>query len=244
MMIKQFTCTALALMFVVCTMAQATGEIHGKVTNEDNQPMEFVVMLATNGADMMDAETDKDGRFKLKPLKPGSYTVQAYFIGFDTLRINNVAVEADRITFLNDIKMVSLGLATDSVIIYTYTKPLLYGAGEQMETLTAADLEHNAAAQGGSLVAMVAALSSDVKPSPNGEELYFRGSRSGGVIFFIDGMKVPFANINIPASGIQTISMYTGGVPAKYGDTTGGVIVVETKSYLADYYKKLNAMTN
>jgi hypothetical protein len=36
------------------------------------------------------------------------------------------------------------------------------------------------------------------------------------------------------------MSIYTGGLPAKYGDTTGGVIVIETKSYLEDYYEKLS----
>jgi hypothetical protein len=35
------------------------------------------------------------------------------------------------------------------------------------------------------------------------------------------------------------MQVYTGGVPAKYGDTTGGVIVVETKSYLEEYNEKL-----
>jgi hypothetical protein len=28
-------------------------------------------------------------------------------------------------------------------------------------------------------------------------------------------------------------------LPAKYGDTTGGVIVIETKSYLEDYNDKM-----
>ena len=27
------------------------------------------------------------------------------------------------------------------------------------------------------------------------------------------------------------MSVYTGGLPARYGDVTGGVIVVETKTY-------------
>jgi outer membrane receptor protein involved in Fe transport len=39
----------------------------------------------------------------------------------------------------------------------------------------------------------------------------------------------------IPSSAIGSISVYTGGLPAKYGDTTGGVVVIETKSYMDLY---------
>ena len=75
--------------------------------------------------------------------------------------------------------------------------------------------------------------------SANGEELYFRGSRAGSVIYFIDGVKIRQNVPNIPSSGISGMQVYTGGVPAKYGDTTGGVIVVETKSYLEEYNEKM-----
>jgi len=33
---------------------------------------------------------------------------------------------------------------------------------------------------------------------------------------------------------IGNMTVYTGGVPAKYGDFTGGVVVIESKSY-SDY---------
>jgi hypothetical protein len=33
--------------------------------------------------------------------------------------------------------------------------------------------------------------------------------------------------------------VYSGGLPAKYGDTMGGVIVVETKSFFDMYYESL-----
>ena len=33
----------------------------------------------------------------------------------------------------------------------------------------------------------------------------------------------------MPTSGIEQITVITGGVPAKYGDATGGIISVTTK---------------
>ena len=48
-------------------------------------------------------------------------------------------------------------------------------------------------------------------------------------------MKIYGQFTNLPSSGVGSISVYTGGVPAKYGDTTSGVIVVESKNYFDLY---------
>lgn len=52
-------------------------------------------------------------------------------------------------------------------------------------------------------------------------------------------MKSITGEIGIPGLAIGAMKVYTGGVPAKYGDVNGGVIVVETKSYfdLSKEYK-------
>jgi outer membrane receptor for ferrienterochelin and colicin len=77
-------------------------------------------------------------------------------------------------------------------------------------------------------------MKSDVKKGTDGE-LYFRGSRTGAVQYNIDGVKMGANAARIPSSAIGSISVYTGGLPAKYGDTTGGVVVIETKSYMDLY---------
>ena len=41
---------------------------------------------------------------------------------------------------------------------------------------------------------------------------------------------------SIPGVAVQGLEAYTGGIPAKYGDTTGGVVVLETKGYCDLYY--------
>jgi hypothetical protein len=52
-------------------------------------------------------------------------------------------------------------------------------------------------------------------------------------------MKSITGDIGIPGQAIGSLKVYTGGVPARYGDLSGGVIVVETKSYfdLSQQYK-------
>ncbi len=237
---KQITCTALAMMFVCCIEAQSFGEIHGKVVDEKEVAIYMATVVAHNGADQIVTATDEQGKFRLKPLKPGEYTLRFFMTGYDSLVMKNVLVEPDRINRLTEMRLSEVSGLIEGIVIMDYEKPLLFAPGEHIETLTEEDLKHNASAPDGNIKRMVANMSSDIKVSPDGEELYFRGSRAGSVIYFVDGIKITSGSVKIPTSGIHTVSVYTGGVPAKYGDTTGGVIVVETKSYLQDYYKKLN----
>lgn len=60
--------------------------------------------------------------------------------------------------------------------------------------------------------------------------LQLRGARTDAGYYYIDGVKVR-GNAAIPHSSIQQITVYTGGLPANFGDATGGIVSVETKSY-------------
>ena len=70
------------------------------------------------------------------------------------------------------------------------------------------------------------------------QPLYFRGPRAGSVRYVIDGINSTTGSLNVPSRAIGSLSVYTGGIPAKYGDTLGGVIVVETQSYFDLYNQR------
>lgn len=59
-------------------------------------------------------------------------------------------------------------------------------------------------------------------------DISVRGARTDANLYFIDGVKTQSAIV--PQSAISSVTMYTGGIPASYGDVTGGVFVIETKS--------------
>jgi hypothetical protein len=59
------------------------------------------------------------------------------------------------------------------------------------------------------------------------------------MIFMLDGVKGN-EMMNVPSCAIGRMMVYTGGIPAKYGDTLGGVVVMETKSYF-DLYRAWEA---
>ena len=85
----------------------------------------------------------------------------------------------------------------------------------------------------------IASLGDGIVQQDAGQPLYIRGGRADAVKYIIDGMNVR-DGINVPSRGIGEISVYTSGIPAKYGDVLSGVIVVETKSYF-DLYNAHNS---
>ena len=79
------------------------------------------------------------------------------------------------------------------------------------------------------LKALIASRNSDIKVGSDGQ-MMIRGSRGNNLISYIDGVKMNEVQ-SVPSAAIGAITIYSSAIPAKYGDTTGGVIIIETKSY-------------
>lgn len=60
--------------------------------------------------------------------------------------------------------------------------------------------------------------------------LSIAGARETSTLYVIDGIKV-IGSSYVPLNAIAEINVYTGGIPANYGDFTGGVIEIKTKGY-------------
>jgi hypothetical protein len=225
---------------IVSHSQSANGEIHGRIYDSDGVPIEGVIVKVDNGMSVNGSVSDSTGRFRVKPLLPGTYTVEMRMVGMQSRSYQGVLVNPDKITTLPKTMMEFLNDSTETITIIEYVIPLIDKDGGNVVTIRSKELNQMSSSNGGDLKKMIVSLSSDVKASADGEELYFRGSRAGSVIYLIDGVKIRENVPNIPSSGISSMSIYTGGLPAKYGDTTGGVVVIETKSYLEDYYEKMS----
>jgi Ca-activated chloride channel family protein len=68
-----------------------------------------------------------------------------------------------------------------------------------------------------------------VYTDPISGELNVRGARSDANVWFVDGVKMNSAPI-VAQSALESVQVITGGVPANYGDATGGIISITTRS--------------
>ena len=223
-------------LFIICLTifasamyGQSSGTIKGTVFDENGEPLPFANVYMERGAFKMGGISDLDGNFTIKPIPAGKYDVNISFTGLETQTIKGVIVYADNITFLNKIKMSTNPNIIDVVEIIDHKVELINPEETSKMTVLGAELDKMAGAQ--SLPEMISTISSDVKVSSDGKDVIFRGARSGTSAFFIDGVKSGDFSTSLPSGVIKSFTVYSGGIPAKYGDITGGIVVVETKSY-------------
>ncbi len=211
------------------TVSISDGEIHGRIKSKEKaEPLEFVSVVAMiNDKVIASTNTDQNGYYSLKPLKPGNYTVKAAMMGYQLYQIYDVSVNAERTTLLN-IDLLSSDQILTTTEIETYVHPLIdpmqISNVQYIETIEIKNSPYTD-------VRDIVANSAGVIQTEEGGELNVRGSRSEATQYVIDGVKAngPF---RIPKSAIKEIAVLTGGIPAMFGDATGGIIIITTKGYI------------
>ncbi|MBS1568305.1 MAG: TonB-dependent receptor [Bacteroidetes bacterium] len=219
------------------SIAQDTGEIHGKVLDAAGEALPYCVVRAVQGERSLGAETDLDGRFVLKPLPVGTYEISMIYSGYNTRVIEGVRVDPGLITRLADATLETM-LGTVVVERERWEEPLIRPDDPSRMVMTNTQIKTNAVRK--DPVKLIASMTPGVTKAQHSDELYFRGSRAGAMAYYVDGVKVTGSNPGVPPDAISRVSVYTGGLPAKYGDVTGGVVAIETKSYF-DLYQQRNA---
>lgn len=230
-----------AILFGAVSLTFGQGAmIKGKVMDETNGgPMMFASVHVEHGGSLIGTTTDVDGRFTIKPLQPGTYDVVVSFTGYKTRTIQGVIVNKDKITFLNDLTAEVNTETLPVFVVSDYINPLINPEDPTAMTMLAAEIQATPSAK--NPVAAVAAMSSEIKTNEHGQ-LYFRGARPESMGYYVDGVKMADQLSGVPGSSMASITVYTGGIPAKYGDITGGVVVIETKSYF-ELYKQRQRMS-
>lgn len=217
--------------------AQSYGEIKGRVYDVAGEPAYNALVETNAGGSRVATMTDEEGRYTLKPLPPGAYTVRFTSPEFKTIEVGGVLVNADQISYIKDITA-SATILDDFEIVHTRWEPPLIdrdipGRATLFHTQFRKDPTRK------NPVKLASTVTPGVYKSPTSDDLYFKGSRSDAMVYFVDGVKMNSLK-GVPPDAINSISVYTGGVPAKYGDFTGGVIAIETKTYF-DLYQQRQA---
>jgi hypothetical protein len=209
------------------TIGAQNGAIHGKVLDEYGSPLYGANIVLVDAASTVGTMSDFDGEFKIKPLNAGTYTVEVSFIGYNSVRITGVSVYNNKITFLEDVGLSTNINFLDDIVVLGNPEELLNRDEPQKITLSNTLIDNSAGPK--NPVAIIARLVPDVQVVNN--QMVVRGSRPGSSTVYIDGMKSPNETSTLPSMCIGSVEVYTGGIPARYGDVTGGVVMMSMKGY-------------
>jgi len=214
------------------------GSVKDKKTQED---LPFVkIIVYQNGVQKGFAATDFSGKFIISSLEPGEYNVEVKFIGYNTIREEGVVVNSDKYN-IRDYELSTSDQMLDVVEVITYEVPLIdKDGGASGATVTRDDISKMAARSATGVAKTVGGVYS---AEGGGEGLSIRGARSDATYYYIDGIKVRGSS-SLPKSAIQEVSVITGGVPANYGDLTGGIISITTRGPSAKYFGSFELVTS
>ena len=206
--IKNILCLIL-LALPLNMAAQATGSIHGKVIDsENNEPLGFVtVALVPEGSNtpVAGCSTDDEGCFELPNIKAGKYTLKFSYVGYiNESRSANVtggACNAGLVKLKNDRKLLK------EVVVTEQRSQMSFDIDKRVFTV-----DQNIAATGGSASDILADIPS-VEVDTEGT-VSLRGSES--VTVWINGKASGLTGDNqgdilqqLPAGSIERIEVIT-----------------------------------
>lgn len=240
----------LVLVSVLLTMSYGfsqtgLGTLKGVVSDADSgEPIPFAKVVIKQG-DLIKAgaETDFDGSFQINSINAGSYDVviSNEVEGYKSQKMTGVKISSEQITFLDDI---ALGKGKDvqdmeEVEVIAYKIPLINkDGGASGTTITREDIARLPVRSAAGVAGTVGGVNAQ-----EGGGISVRGSRSDATYYYIDGIKVR-GSANLPKSAIEEVKVITGGVPANYGDVTGGIISVTTRGPSAQYFGSIEGVTS
>lgn len=228
--------TAIACICVLFTFnsrSQGSGEIRGIIKNTDLEAIPFATIKILQGNQLVGGtQSNAEGRYSYKPLNPGSYELVVMEPGHITQPVNKIKVIPNEATYV-DVKLSinMLGTVTVTAKPIDYTMAGVDRSMYSMKSLDAKELMENASYNRGDIKGAMAAITSDAIESPNGD-IHFRGARGDASAYYVDGVRT-LAENTIPGMGIENVTVFSGGVPAMYGDVTSGVVIITTKSYFS-----------
>ena len=199
-----------------------TGKIAGRVLEAGTDlglPGVNVVITGTS----IGGVTDSDGYYHILNVPPGTYSVQASFIGFATVITQNVRVVQDQTSTVNfelreeTIEGEELIVVAERPIVEmdrTTTTSVI--DAEQLEVLPVTNVQDAINLQAGVV------------------DGHFRGGRIGEVTYLVNG--VPITNafsreaaFDIEQNMVQSLEVISGVFNAEYGQATSGIVNIVTK---------------
>ena len=231
---------------LVYLFAGTTGKISGTVTDsQTGEPLPFVniVVVGTN----FGAAADIDGFYNILNVPPGTYTMKASAIGYNSVTVENVKVSIDLTTTVN-FELTETSITFSEDIVVTATKPLVRKDQTSSTAIVGEDLIRELPV---TEVSDVLELQAGIVVSSGGD-IHVRGGRSGQVSYQIDG--VPMTDsydgstiVEVNSSAVQELQVESGAFNAEYGQALSGVVNLVTKdgsnnfsgsvsAYAGDYF--------
>lgn len=226
---KHFYSFLISFLISYFGFAQGTATISGLIKDKKDNSELIGVNVVLKGTSL-GAVSDVNGKFVIKNVRPGEYTVEISYIGYSKTQFTGIKVKAGDNKVL-EVQLIPTNVAIDQEVIVIGKKPLIdIEKAKSTNTISQENIELQPARQ----IQKIINTQPGVQNAPAG--LSIRGGRTYETGVLIDGVKVtdPLAGtgfgMDIGSNAISDIEITTGGIGAEYGDATAGVINIKSRS--------------
>ena len=209
------------------SFAQTSGSLGGIVTDSSRSPLPDVNVKIKGS--YLGISTDIEGKYLIKGISPGEYTVQVSAIGYKTVEYTGIKISKGETAELN----ITLNITSYSIeeeILVIGDRPLLDIEQTESKHVISSDEIREKMVE--NVVDVVTLQPGVIKQD---DALYIRGGRSDDNSFLLDGVSVqdPLSGtgfgLQLSSNVLEEVEVITGGYNAEYGQATSGVVNVKTK---------------
>lgn len=205
-----------------------TGTIIGNVIDKTDREPLIGVNIIIRGTSF-GTVTDLDGDYEIRSIRPGEYSVEFRYIGYESVLYTGIRVESGQPTTIN-VELNSQVITSSEDIVVIGERPIF--DVEQSSTGTTFSSDQISVAPV-TRVDQVVGMTAGVVRDPTG--LYIRGGRANETGFIVDGVSAqdPLAGtgfgLDLGTSAFSSVEVTTGGVDVEHGNLTSGVVSVQTQ---------------
>jgi outer membrane receptor protein involved in Fe transport len=226
-MVKHLTILIVLFIAIFQLHAQTTGSLSGIVKDSSNTPLSDVNIKIKSS--YLGTSSNAEGKYLIKGISPGEYTVQVSAIGYKTVEYTGIRIIKDETTEL-DISLHVTSYSLEEEILVVGDRPLLdIEQTESKHVITSDEINDKIVEN---VVDVVTLQPGVIKQD---DALFIRGGRSDDNSFLLDGVSVqdPLAGtgfgLQLSSNVLEEVEVITGGYNAEYGQATSGVVNVKTK---------------
>lgn len=221
--------------------AQETGRIMGTLTDKElnNEPLVFANILiegTTKGT-----TSDFDGLYELGNLEPGTYTIIYSFLGYETVTMADVIVEAGKATTINLLMSANAGFELEGVTVTTVARKDSETA-LLLDQKRSVEIKESIGAQqlgkiGVSDVATATTKISGVSSSEASGDIFVRGLGDRYLSTTLNGLAIPSNDVEkknidlglFPTRLIQNVSVSKTYAASTSADQASGTVNIASR---------------
>ena len=201
----------ISLLFATISLSygQATS-LSGNVTDQDSgKPILFgSVALYNNGKLITGVKTDFDGNYSFANIDPGTYDIEASYIGYHRSRITGIVVLAGKSNISNIEIRESRGVDLCEVVVIEYRQPLIEHDNTSQGTIVTSEEIKTLSTRS---INGLATTSAGVDSGNNKDAPAIRSSRTEGTLYVVDGIIAHDSKVAEPKKDLPKAGQLTAG---------------------------------